>query len=640
MICHLQRLTTTADYNNEATSQPQPPRELLPLQYDDLAQLQSFVVRRRTPITTADTDSGSPLLHRQYRVVNNQGHIQWICQFHIAQLYPTFDPEHVQRLFQGCYDYNPQNGQLVVFNRSTSFLSASHGPRILGTGCVSELTIDVRSGMSAKEFQSLRDAVVDFGLASLDIREFGYIAMSPLEVASPTSSPAANTADPYRRLQSYPSVSTVLWQLLSDHAIQSLSLRNASHLLAQDWARRPVCPFRLRRVWLTISTKGKGLNAVKQGILNILSHSPRLKDLKIVWDDLDEAIGEETLLKTLVAHASPDNKIKVSLAMAGWTTSLTIEKGQFVNASLRATNLAAVKQHSLALSGQLTGSLTITSMAIWGSTWPYILMYLSKNPRLASLDLQYPSEDFKKAEDVILEALLSGDNGPYHLRECILRDTRGKNDIRTRFTIPLSASLSVQRPMVSVSVAVDMVVVEKDSMDFDLFFSRYGHAVKSMVLARKTAPTLLASFDNATSTTIRTNPRSQLQFTNLVVSLTGMTTTSIFYLQRILERSKGTFKQLTLCGDVPPPSEFDDSMLLFHVLAGFVGEQVVLLKQSQGQGQGQGQATTMADQGRMQEWIDLVPFTLPKEAIFTVTEDKRDLCRIVSGLTMSIAEHL
>jgi hypothetical protein len=650
MIRHLQRrLTTTNDGNGnvvseEGTAMPLQRKTLAPLQYNDLTQLPSFLIQRRTSTVHSTTTDASTPVHLQYRVVNKQGYVHWICRSHMNILHPTFNPEQIQPFVFGQYDYSSQNGELKILSRSNIPLSLSHSINIVTTTCVSEMIIDVQSGMSASEFYHLRDAVLIFALSSLDIRNLGFIAPTAAERRSTstlipdtnaTCGSSSSRGDPYRFLQSF---SNTLWQLLNDHPLQSLNLRNANHLLTQDWARKPIHPFRLRRISLTISTKGKGLVPIRQGILNIVSNSPHLQDLKIDWDDLEEAVGEEYLLNTLVARdvVNPTVPIRVCLVMSDRSTSLEIKDGLFVDVSLTALSLPSLTQQFLAQSGRLNrGRLTITSMAVWGLTSPYIKMFLSKNPGLASLDLQYPLEDFAKTEQFIVHTLLYPTPGyghcssisrkahvGYQLREFTLRDTRGRNDICARYTLPdHSSSHLLER--YSVNMLVDMVLVEKTDTDYHSFFRMYGHAVKSLVLTQDTASTILSAFDKATANSTYSN--GKLQLTNIVVSLKGLNIASTFHLHNILQRSKGTFKQLTLCGDIPLRSHFETETLL-NLLPAFVGEQVVLLRETHGT--------------RMQEWEDLVRRLLPEGAVLILAEDRRGLCLLVPGLSLSIAEHL
>ncbi|KAF9927079.1 hypothetical protein FBU30_003503 [Linnemannia zychae] len=690
MIAHLQRCTTISNghqsnlSSTEETNAPPLKKSYIPLQCDDFAQLHTFLVQRRTPNARNSTiiDSGAnSTLHRQYRVVTKQGHVHWVCRPHMDHLRPHFNPEQVQRLVLGQHQYSSQNGQLVISRRSSFPLSAFHSFQVANASCVSELVIDVQSGMSAKEFYNLKNAVAHFGLASLDIKELGFIAPTSAErrpvsilvsnsishignsnngdSSNGSSSNSSNSSriDPYQFLQSQ-SYSNTLWQILDDHPLQSLTLLDANHLLTQDWARKPTRPFQLRHIHLAISTKGKGLFPIRQGILNIVSNSPHLKDLKLVWDDLKEAVGEANLLKLIVCRsgADPTAPTNVCFVMEDRSTSLVIENGLFHDVELKAASLTAMTHHFLVLSGQLDGSLTVTGMADWSSTSPYIKMYLSKNPRLRSMDLQYPIEDFEKAEDAIVQILSSpipdrsanvdsagSINTKYHLREYVLRDTRGKNTVCARF-IPNLPVRPLER--ISMQKSVDMVLIDKAvSADYHSFFSIYGHLVKSLILTADTAPVVLSALDKATagnSSTIPSPLSTKLHLTHLVVSLSGLNIASTFHLHNILQRSKGTFKQLTLCGDIPFRSHFENETLL-NLMPAFVGEQVVLLRQNPRPNLETNTAAVAAaaDGGRMmQEWVDLVQRLLPEGVMMILAEDKPDLCRIVPGLTLFIAECL
>ncbi|KAF9142945.1 hypothetical protein BGX30_001771 [Mortierella sp. GBA39] len=642
MICHLQRLrSTTNDTHNTAPDEdsttPLPRRPLVPLQYSDLTQLQSFLVQHRTSTIRSATTDTTTTLHRQYRVVNKQGHVHWVCRSHMDTLRPFFNPEQIQRFVFGQYDYNSQSGELMVFSRSNTPLSAFHSAIIVNATCVSELIIDLQSGMTANEFRSLRDTVLIFGLSSLNIRILGFIAPAAAK-RRPVSTLVINTdssterGDPYRLLQSY---SSTLWQLLSDHPLQSLSLSNATHLLTQDWVRKPIRPFRLRRICLTICTKGKRIVPIRQGVLNIISNSPHLQDLKIVWDSLEEAVGEKHLINTLLARdgVNPADSTNVCFVMSNRSTSFAIKNGLLVDVCLTAASLPSLTQQVLAQSGQLNGGrLIISSMAIWGLTSPYIKMFLTKNPGLASLDLQYPIEYFENAEQHIMQTLhyptsSCGDNGGYQLQEFTLRDTRGRNDISARYILPdYSPSRLLERS--SVKMLVDMTLVEMTDPGYHSFFWTHGHAVKSLILTQDTASTILSIFDKATANpTPPTQRRGVLQLTSLVVSLKGLNIASTFHLHNIIQRSKGTFKQLVLCGNIPLRSHFETETLL-NLLPAFVGEQVVLLRENQEVGT------------EMQEWEDLVRRLLPEGAVLTFAEDRYDLCRLVPGLSMPIAEHL
>lgn len=642
MIRRLQRLSSTTHdtYNtshDEVFTTPLPRKPLVSLQYSDLTQLQSFLVQRRTSNIRSTATDTTTTLHRQYRVVNKQGHIHWICRSHMNSLHPFFNPEQIQRFVVGQYDYNPQSGELIISSRSNIPLSAFHSATIVKATCVTELIIDLQSGMSASEFYSLRDAVLIFGLSSLDIRNLGFIAPAaaerrPISTLIFNTDSSTNRGDPYRLLQSY---SNTLWQLLSDHPLQSLRLSNATHLLTQDWVRKPIRPFRLRRICLTICSKRGAVVPIRQGVLNIVSNSPHLQDLKIVWDDLEEAMGEEHLLNTLLARGgvNPAESTNVCFVMSDRSTSFVIKNGLLADVCLTAASLPSLTQQFLAQSGQLNdGRLTINSMAVWGLTSPYIMMLLAKNPGLESLDLQYPIEDFEKAEQFIIQTLLypassCGNNGVYQLQEFTLRDTRGRNDISAQYILPTySPSQPLERS--SVKMLVDMVLVEKTDPGYHSFFWAHGHAIKSLILTQDTASIILSIFDKATTnSTPPAQHKGALQLTSLVVSLEGLNVASTFHLHNIIQRSKGTFRQLVLCGDIPLRSHFETETLL-NLLPAFAGDQVVLLRESRGVGT------------KMQEWEDLVRRLLPEEVVLTLAEDRFDLCRHVPGLNMSIAEHL
>ncbi|KAK3809084.1 MAG: hypothetical protein JOS17DRAFT_844953 [Linnemannia elongata] len=642
MIRHLQRLRSTTHNTHNTThaegfTTPLPRKPLVSLQYSDLTQLQSFLAQRRTSTIRSTTTDTTTTLHRQYRVVNKQGHVHWICRSHMNSLQPHFNPEQIQRFVVGQYNYSSQRGELMIFSRSNLLHSVFHSAIIAKATCVTELIIDLQSGMSASEFYSLRDAVLPFGLFSLDIRNLEFIAPAaaerrPVSTLIFNTNSGTNRGDPYRLLQSY---SNTLWQLLNDHPLQSLRLNNATHLLTQDWVRKPIRSFRLRRICLTICTKGGAAVPIRQGVLNIVSNSPHLQDLKIVWNDLEEAMGEEHLLNTLLDRndVNPAESTNVCFVMSDRSTSLVIKNELLVNVCLTAASLPSLAQQFLAKSGQLNGGrLTINSMAIWGLTSPYIMMLLAKNPGLASLDLQYPIEDFEKTEQFIIQTLLHpasgyGNSGGYQLQEFTLRDSRGRNDISARYIIPAySPSQPLERS--SVKMLVDMVLVETTDPGYHSFFWAHGHAVKSLILTQDTASTILSIFDKATTnSTSPAQHRGALQLTSLVVSLKGLNIASTFHLYNIIQRSKSTFKQLVLCGDIPLRSHFETESLL-NLLPAFAGEQVVLLRESRGVG------TTM------QEWEDLVRRLLPEEVVLTLAEDRRDLCRHVPGLSMSIAEHL
>ncbi|KAF8947324.1 hypothetical protein BGZ47_009511 [Haplosporangium gracile] len=260
MIRHLQRLRVmTSDTNNTAygedSTTPLPRKSLALLQYSDLNQLQAFLVQLRTSTIHSTTTDINATLHRQYRVVNKLSYVHWICRSHMNSLHPSFNPEQIQRFVVGQYNYSSQSGELNIFNRSDAPLSTFHRTIIVKAACVSELIIDIQLGMSASEFYSLRNVVMIFRLSSLNIKSLGFIASNsagrrPVSILmSDTESTSTSRGDPYRLLQSY---SNTLWQLLSDHPLQSLSLSDANHLLTQDWTRRPTRPFRFRRICLAL----------------------------------------------------------------------------------------------------------------------------------------------------------------------------------------------------------------------------------------------------------------------------------------------------------------------------------------------------------------------------------------------------
>ncbi|KAF8947325.1 hypothetical protein BGZ47_009512 [Haplosporangium gracile] len=328
-------------------------------------------------------------------------------------------------------------------------------------------------------------------------------------------------------------------------------------------------------------------------------------------------MGEEHLLNTFVTRsgADPTESTKVCLVMSERSTSLMIKDGLFVGVCLTAINLPSLTQQFLAQLGQLNGGrLAISSM------------YLLK--------------DFEKAEQLIVQTLLypvpSGGNNSSssysanvacQLRDFTLRDTHGRNGISARYTLPAHPSSQLLERS-SIKMSMDMVLVEKIDTDYHSFFWANGHAVKPLILIQDTVLAILLTFDKATAnSTAPAQHKGVLQLTNLVVSLKGLNITSTFHLHNVTQRSKGTFKQLTLCGDITLKSQFETETLL-NLLPAFVGEQVVLLRESQGAGT------------RMQEWEDLMRRLLPEGTVLTLAEDRCDLYRLVPGLTMSIAEHL
>lgn len=158
MIHHLQRLSATTSDNNgslifgDDTTMAFLRIPLIPLQYNGLVQLPSFLVQRRTSTAHSTTTDANTPVHLQYQVVNKQGHVHWICRSHMNTLHPFFNPEQIEPFVFGQYDYSSRNGELRICSRSNISLSFFHNNNIVMATCVSEMSIDIQSGMSASEF--------------------------------------------------------------------------------------------------------------------------------------------------------------------------------------------------------------------------------------------------------------------------------------------------------------------------------------------------------------------------------------------------------------------------------------------------------------------------------------------------------
>ncbi|KAF9103165.1 hypothetical protein BGX27_010698 [Mortierella sp. AM989] len=229
---------------------------------DDFQALDSSdLVRLKGLLKIKDSDS---VLGNLYRMTVNEGGVKWVCPDHYSEAYQTSAMQDLSEIL------NDNRGSFEVhLGRVEMSLSSSHVAsqlyEVLGrSGFVQELKLKLRWEVTASDLKQLRDVVCKSKIASVDL----------------ACTAASSTSDFLTRNKR----SEPLWQMIIDAKLQSFVLNEYTGFFTRANAQSKSNCLSSLKITELLDWKKDGAK-----LTELLRQSPRLKDLHLGCNNIDEA---------------------------------------------------------------------------------------------------------------------------------------------------------------------------------------------------------------------------------------------------------------------------------------------------------------------------------------------------------------
>ncbi|KAF8935930.1 hypothetical protein BGZ47_009729 [Haplosporangium gracile] len=514
MISHLEQLSSEVSDNFQdsqkvggrgpasgeaAASRKQ--EQLPTLNDNELTLIQSYL------IATTPTDSGIDQLHNQYRHVDSQGHVQWICLDHMEQLRPNFDPKAVRKAIETAGTYSAQNVSIDISNMSeTKTLSIFGNTDLLPTNGVAEMALNMskadwwaNEADDARQWSFRKDFW--FGLTKSHLTSLALIGYWEYS---------------YRFLQTS---APLLNFLIENQQLQSLRVESAQGLL------KPIKPTshiesstRLRVLDFTIDTS-EDIEVIKRALAMLVSSATGLRKLRIVWNELNQGGWSTRVIAFLRTFSFKlRESVEVVVKTGEEEISMTVQDGNFQDVHLKVATMAVAEKHPMMWLKALR-TLTIRDREKLDSaeTKTSLMRILGLNSLLTSLHLECWAVDFQTAEELI-KSVVQG--VPCGLTKIVLKDSLvdEENGIADELTLtfdlaklklltPITAPPALRSWSYDSSSSLVLAEVRAPSHEFEysstravgvdnsLFYLNYGPAIRNMNLGRRRFQELLQYLD-------------------------------------------------------------------------------------------------------------------------------------------------
>ncbi|KAF9152260.1 hypothetical protein BG015_005540 [Linnemannia schmuckeri] len=522
-------------------------QEQLPILNDnELAMIQTYL------IATTSTDSGIDQLHNQYRHVDSQGHVQWICPYHMEQLRPNFDPEAVRKAIETAGTYSAQDASIDMTNMSeTKTLSIFGNTDLLRTNGVAEVALNMskadwwaNEADDARQWSFRKDFW--FGLTKSHLTSLALIGYWEYS---------------YRFLQTS---APLLNFLIENQQLQSLRVESAQGLL------KPIKPTshiesstRLRVLDFTIDTD-KDIEDIKRALAMLVSSATGLRKLRIAWSELNQGEWSTRVVAFLRTFSFKLREpVEVVVKTGEEEISMTVQDGNFQNVHLKVATMAVAEKHPMMWLKALR-TLTIRDREKLDSaeTRTNLMRILGPNPLLTTLHLECWAVDFRTTEESV-QSVVQG--VPCGLTKVVLKDSLVDEDNGIADELTLTFDLAKLKSLTSTTAppalrswsndndsSLVLAEVHAPSHEFEysstravgvdnsLFYLNYGPAIRNMHLGRRRFQELLQYLD-------------AIQVGYKRVHLTCLAIHGYWHgLPKVLERTRTSLKLLAVRNEIVP----------------------------------------------------------------------------------------
>lgn len=585
-------------------------QEQLPILSDkELKLIQSYL------IATTSTDSGIDQLHNQYRYVDSQGHVHWICLNHMKQLRPNYDPEAVRKAIASVGMYSAQDASLDLTNMGVpSTLSVFSNTDLFPNNGVAEMTLN----MSKADWWATR---ID-ETKKCFFRDDFWLGLTRCQLTSLALTGSRDYAFPY-----FQSWVPLLDFLLVNQQLQSLRVESAQGLLKNI---KPECQIhpsaRLRVLDFTIDTD-KDVENIKRALAMLVGSATGLRKLRIAWNDLNQggwSTRVVTFLRTFLFKLQ--EPVEVVVKTGEEDISMTVQDGNFQDVHLKVATMAVAEKHPMMWLKALQ-TLTIKDREELGSaeTQTNLMRILGLNPLLTTLHLECWAIELQPAEETI-KSVFQG--VPCGLTKVVLKDSLVEeyDGIADELTLTFNlAKLTSPTPTTAspplrlwsnddnsliIHAEVRSPSHEIEYVDNSLFYLNYGPIIRNMHLGKNRFQEL----------------KQYLESIRLGCKRTYLTCLAIhgFWpeLSKVLERTTTSLKLLAVQKQIPlnPASSKDavsQKMLIVssRIAELFRGDRLVLVHQDD-----------VSDNEEVKELM------APSRCVVTFARDQGAWDRIVSDL--------
>lgn len=466
-------------------------QEQIPILSDkELKLIQSYL------IATTSTDSGIDQLHSQYRYVDSQGHVQWICLNHMKQLRPSYDPDAVRKAIESTGMYSAQGSSIDMTDMSVpSTLSVFSNTDLLPTNGVAEMAVN----MSKADWWASRINEIN----KCFFRDDFWLGLMRCQLTSLVLTGSRDYAYPY-----FQSSVPLLDFLLVNQQLQSLRVESAQGLLKTIKSGFQIHPSaRLRVLDFTIDTD-KDVEDIKRALAMLVGSATGLRKLRIAWNDLNQggwSTRVVTFLRTFLFKLR--EPVEVVVKTGEEEISMTVQDGNFQDVHLKVATMAVAEKHPMMWLKALR-TLTIKDREELGSaeTQNNLMRILGLNPLLTTLNLECWAIEFQTAEETVKSVVQSV---PCGLTKVVLKDSLVDEDdgIADELTLtynltkltsltPTTASpplrlwsnvdhssivhAEVHAPSHEIKYSSSRFVI----VDNSLFYLNYGSAIRNMHLGK------------------------------------------------------------------------------------------------------------------------------------------------------------
>ncbi|KAF9937531.1 hypothetical protein BGZ67_001208 [Mortierella alpina] len=277
---------------------------------NDVYGIRSFLEKRRFSSSLSNERH-----HGLYRLVGEEGNIQWICSTHFYQARSEdFDPPFIQHILKDYGAYDVQRGLIAARVRSkpaAKAMNSIYDAAIKEFDSVSEFSLHLGWEATDPDLDELCSAVAEFNLVSvvvtsLDLRQRQSVIAKPIRHIFKC-----------KRMQSFGLGTLCERRKLFD-----------SLLLARRSSK-------LKSLRLALNAKGWDCQAIKENVDRVIGSLPTLETLDVRWDELEQVPHLESSLRSFAAGLCETHRV----TMRGQTQEVTLTVDDFMQRSTQSSLL-------------------------------------------------------------------------------------------------------------------------------------------------------------------------------------------------------------------------------------------------------------------------------------------------------------